>query len=213
MNVKTCKMCRAEKPLSAFNKDPTRRDGHHPYCTQCKRITFKDKPRPGRKRKPKGTARREALRSARASRTEKVCSGCGELKPLALYHKQASVLDGHASRCKACVHESTVARYDPARSRVYYLGRRAELLRKTKDSRDSRKRAFILRLGGCCADCGTSPDNPWPLASFCFHHPESDKKEAGVASIMARRGEERAWAEAQRCVVLCNNCHARRHAT
>lgn len=35
--------------------------------------------------------------------TEKACRHCGEVKPIAEYHRRAVASDGYESRCKACV--------------------------------------------------------------------------------------------------------------
>ena len=46
----------------------------------------------------------------------KRCTKCGETKPLAEYHKDASTDDGHARWCKACVRVSGQAYYRRRRS-------------------------------------------------------------------------------------------------
>lgn len=40
MIAKTCTRCRAEKPVSDFAKDVSRKDSLHPYCRQCKRDDY-----------------------------------------------------------------------------------------------------------------------------------------------------------------------------
>jgi len=41
--------------------------------------------------------------------TEKVCTGCGELKPVEGYYKDKRASDGRASRCRACHYKYTIA--------------------------------------------------------------------------------------------------------
>lgn len=53
-------------------------------------------------------------------RPEKVCSKCGQRKPLGAFHKQKSKKDGHRSRCKEC-------------RRARYQGRRQEVLQARKE--------------------------------------------------------------------------------
>lgn len=53
-------------------------------------------------------------------RPEKVCSKCGESKPLDAFHKQKSKKDGHRSHCKEC-------------RRARYQGRRQEVLQARKE--------------------------------------------------------------------------------
>jgi len=38
MQLKQCRSCGVEKPLSEFNKDKNRKDGHYPYCKACTAI-------------------------------------------------------------------------------------------------------------------------------------------------------------------------------
>ena len=40
---KICKNCGRELPLSAFNKDASRRDGHRSWCRECDAARFKTK--------------------------------------------------------------------------------------------------------------------------------------------------------------------------
>lgn len=46
----------------------------------------------------------------------KRCTKCGETKPLAEYHRDASTSDGHARWCKACVRAAGMAYYHRQRS-------------------------------------------------------------------------------------------------
>lgn len=82
----------------------------------------------------------------------------------------------------------------------------------TKTTRDGRKLDFIQQLGGACVDCGLKPGDDWPVAVFDFHHPDPEVKDSVVGKLLAVKDAERAWAEAQKCLVLCSNCHRRRHA-
>src|SRR3954466_3322641 len=38
--------------------------------------------------------------------TEKICTGCGELKPIAEFHKKSAVPHGRKARCRDCEAES-----------------------------------------------------------------------------------------------------------
>lgn len=42
-SCKICKNCARELPLSAFNKDVSRRDGHRSWCRECDAARFKSK--------------------------------------------------------------------------------------------------------------------------------------------------------------------------
>ena len=37
--TKTCSICHRELTLENFRKDRTRKDGFHPWCKECRRIS------------------------------------------------------------------------------------------------------------------------------------------------------------------------------
>src|SRR5205814_8022738 len=47
------------------------------------------------------------------------CLGCGEVKPLAMYHRSSAEPDGHRSRCKTC---------RQTESRTWYLNNRERII-------------------------------------------------------------------------------------
>eukprot|EP00873_Tetraselmis_striata_P004601 jgi/Tetstr1/424865/TSEL_015360.t1 len=96
--VKTCKMCEAAKPRSAFTKDAQNMDGLCARCRDCNKAA-----RTGAlvTAAPAVGAPGPAPRATPAAGGEKVkaCSKCGEAKPRSGFHKDA---DGLHSRCRAC---------------------------------------------------------------------------------------------------------------
>ena len=70
-----------------------------------------------------------------------------------------------------------------------------------------RKNVGILKeeAGGCCSICGYNK-NP---AALEFHHPDPTVKEGGVIGSTASLEKQRA--EAQKCVLVCANCHRELH--
>ena len=73
--------------------------------------------------------------------------------------------------------------------------------------RDQKTRAVDL-FGGMCADCG----GVFPQAVFQFHHLDGTTKEFGVGQDGVVHDWPRLEAELRKCVMLCANCHRRRHA-
>jgi 5-methylcytosine-specific restriction endonuclease McrA len=65
------------------------------------------------------------------------------------------------------------------------------------------KRILVEEAGGCCAACGY---DRLP-AALQFHHVNALEKSFGLSARGLSRGIERARAEAQKCVLLCGNCH------
>lgn len=202
--LKPCLRCRKRKPRSCFNVDRSRRDGLHPYCTPCKVLPYA---KPGAR-----DARRQEIRS----RTEKRCTGCKLTKPLSEFVARRRSVDGRGCRCLSCCSEYARKRQAlpdvVTRTRAYYRLNKAKLSKRTKQQRDSSKAALIRRLGGECVDCGLKPSSEWPLACFEFHHLEPSTKSSGVAKLTAAKDHSLARDEALKCVVLCANCHRRRHS-
>jgi hypothetical protein len=94
----------------------------------------------------------------------------------------AFVVSGNAKRlrCKRCRSEHVSAR----RRRV--------------------KAILVAEAGGCCQLCGY---DRYPGA-LQFHHPDPTEKEFALATQGIARSLARARSEADKCVLLCANCHA-----
>lgn len=73
--------------------------------------------------------------------------------------------------------------------------------------RQRTKLKLIEYKGGVCADCGLR-DIP---AIYDFHHRDPAQKLFRIGSGSCR-GLEKQKAEADKCDLLCANCHRRRHA-
>lgn len=74
-------------------------------------------------------------------------------------------------------------------------------------SETRRKNVAILKeeAGNCCSNCGYSKC----LAALEFHHPDPSVKESKIIGSTASLAKQRA--EAQKCVLLCANCHREAH--
>jgi transposase-like protein/5-methylcytosine-specific restriction endonuclease McrA len=66
------------------------------------------------------------------------------------------------------------------------------------------KRQLVAEAGGACALCGY---DRYPGA-LQFHHLDPDTKRFAISAEGVTRSLETARAEAQKCVLLCANCHA-----
>jgi 5-methylcytosine-specific restriction endonuclease McrA len=91
------------------------------------------------------------------------------------------VLEGRGYyRCKAC-----------RRQRVMDWRRRAKL-------------RLVAEAGGRCALCGYDRYT----GALHFHHVDPSEKSFGLSVRGVTRSIERLRAEAEKCVLLCSNCHA-----
>lgn len=65
-------------------------------------------------------------------------------------------------------------------------------------------------LGGCCANCGYSKN----LAVLSFHHKNPEEKKFGLdARNLWGKSKSELIEEANKCLLLCSNCHLEIHYT
>ena len=73
--------------------------------------------------------------------------------------------------------------------------------------RKAMKKEAVKRKGGKCESCGYDKC----LDALSFHHLDSSEKEFGLAQGGITRTWDQYWVEAQKCKLLCANCHAEEH--
>lgn len=67
------------------------------------------------------------------------------------------------------------------------------------------RKELILLSGGACVKCGYNNDN----RALCFHHQEPSDKTFQITSYAATRyTESELYLEHQKCILVCQNCHA-----
>lgn len=196
-NKKTCIKCGETKPINCFNIDKRRKDGRHPYCTPCKTAPYK---KPGRWKR---------YREIILTRKEKPCSECKKIKPLDRFGKASTGVDKRTSKCLACTSKSRAKSYNPKIQHDVYEKNRTKILERDQNKRDEGKARVIALLGGCCAHCGLTPGEEWPLAIFDCHHKDPKEKKISLGKIL--RNPELFEEEIKKCILLCSNCHRRYH--
>ena len=67
----------------------------------------------------------------------------------------------------------------------------------------ARKEELVLALGGKCQKCGYDRC----IWSLDFHHRDKISKKFGIGKMTGRLSKEKLLAEAQKCDLLCKNCH------
>ena len=70
-----------------------------------------------------------------------------------------------------------------------------------------RKLQLVRARGGCCSKCGYNKN----LAALIFHHEGSDKEFKLDMRSLSNRTWDAVLAEAEKCILLCRNCHAELH--
>jgi hypothetical protein len=83
--------------------------------------------------------------------------------------------------------------------------RRESFRRSLRKRRRARKQELVETRGGRCVDCGYS----FCVDALDFHHRDKATKEFGLGAFNGSRA--RLLAEAEKCDLVCANCHAIRH--
>jgi predicted nucleic acid-binding Zn ribbon protein len=72
----------------------------------------------------------------------------------------------------------------------------------------TRKLELVEMMGGCCSKCGYNEN----VSALHFHHKDSSQKQFKLGMrILSNRKMEAIKKEAEKCELLCANCHAERH--
>jgi predicted HNH restriction endonuclease len=71
-----------------------------------------------------------------------------------------------------------------------------------------RRNALIDHAGGACSVCGYNKNK----AALCFHHIDGSTKSFSLClRNCSNRKESALYAELQKCILLCSNCHMELH--
>jgi hypothetical protein len=111
----------------------------------------------------------------------KTCTSCKKELSEPMFQKNKGTKDGLASQCNSCDASGKLIR-----------------------SREKKQRLVDL-FGGCCSKCGYKTS----IQALHFHHANGGK-EINVG-LLARGSFEKMKKEAEKCVLLCANCHIEEH--
>ena len=111
------------------------------------------------------------------------CKKCKVSKPLDDYPTASNTKIGKAGTCKECA------------------------ANKWKKVRAERSRTLVDMHGNKCKDCGITHEK---TGFFDFHHLDPSTKKYEVKTIICSSWK-RVLEEADKCVMLCPNCHRLRH--
>lgn len=76
-----------------------------------------------------------------------------------------------------------------------------------KALRKAMKKEAVKRFGGKCCICGYDKC----IGALEFHHKNPNEKDFGLAANGNTHSWEEFWKEAQKCLLVCSNCHAELH--
>lgn len=127
----------------------------------------------------------------------KVCRVCKIEKGLEQFHPNKSCKLGVVGTCKDCSAD---------RIRGWYKENKDSRNKYYNERNKGKKRMAVERYGGKCTDCG----GVFPLCVYEFHHLGPEQKEVNPSHLLTGN-LEKAWAELDKCVLLCSNCHKIRH--
>ena len=122
----------------------------------------------------------------------KICKGCGHKIPRKIPHTGRKT---KATR-KFCYNCSPIRYPKNGHSQEH------------KSERRRRKETLVKMLGGHCVRCGYKKS----LKALSFHHKDPRKKSFDISNNGNLMGEwNEVVKEAQKCELLCLNCHAELH--
>lgn len=113
----------------------------------------------------------------------KICSKCGEEKPIDQFAFRNKAKGTRRAECKKCINERQKARYHSQKNQ---LNEYKKLLK--------------------CEKCG---ENRFYLLDF--HHIDPTAKINTVAQLSTHSNMETAYKEIDKCICLCANCHREFH--
>lgn len=126
------------------------------------------------------------------------CGKCRKSRPEVEFYIWSRGLSYY---CKGCFH---------TQHRIHYQANKGRLSDERRKKRLERKLFLIQKTGGACVDCGIRPGDEWPVNCFDFHHLKG-KDFTFSQVIHIDRVFEALLNEIENCVLVCANCHRRRH--
>jgi len=128
----------------------------------------------------------------------KVCSRCKEEKSVDLFCKSSRMKDGYQSACKSCMNVSWTNSRKKKQKHYQQVAKDRES-RNTQRIREWKSEQGCILCGETFAQC------------LELHHLDPTTKEFDLAESR-NKGWETFIVEADKCVILCANCHRKVHA-
>ncbi len=126
----------------------------------------------------------------------KCCNKCKEEKPKSEFNKRQGMVDGLQPQCRSC--QSLYFKS--------YYNRNDKKVRRDNYKRKRQYRQLFLEYKQTLK-CERCDENHW--ACLEFHHSNDDKE--NNVSTLQYSSPTKAIEEANKCMVLCSNCHRKEH--
>lgn len=117
------------------------------------------------------------------------CSKCKQFRPIDGFAQNRNGYFGRYSWCKDCHSQKRrgdeqIKKY--GRNRARYL-----------------TQYYTDLAGGCCQRCKYNKS----VCALDFHHVNSNEKDSIAQTVLTTNDHEKIYAELNKCVLLCSNCH------
>ena len=130
----------------------------------------------------------------------KICTKCGEEKPLTEFNFKNKAKSKRQAQCKECQRARERELYNQS-----YKYRNRDLYNQNRRKWRVEMRHTIQEIKRCgCCICGETE-----LCCLDFHHLRDKEFELAKAPDVSK---ERLYKELEKCIVLCANCHRKLHA-
>lgn len=128
----------------------------------------------------------------------KLCTKCGQVKPVSEFGLNKSKKDGLQCHCKECVKVYKKQHYED--NKQYYKDKAVAYRQAGREYLNDYKSHLV------CSKCG---EDRWWLLDF--HHINPSEKDCEVSKLIDAPNKLRK--ELEKCIVLCANCHRHLHYT
>lgn len=125
-------------------------------------------------------------------------------------HNRQAIFIEESKKCEICGRTFKLKNYGRTRKYCYECSPDSRVGGRSQQIivlRRAMKREAIKRMGGKCMKCGYNKC----IEALQFHHRDPSKKSFELGQNDKTRSWKDYWKEAQKCDLLCANCHAEEH--
>ncbi len=153
------------------------------------------------------------------------CSTCQAFLPVDQFGRAHKGRFGLRAECKVCRKSANTANQEKLRQkRQDYYRQHGEKIRernrtwrhrdplprlmRARERYNRTKKLFVELIGGECQRCGYREFS----SGLDFHHIDKKQKDTLPVNVIRNGDYDRAYAELDKCALLCKNCHQAFHA-